>query len=332
MVRPPTVVLSRVAGLREAIQARGLTGDWIRWVSEPTPEALAGAEVLVGEPAVCAPVVEHCPNLKWLQSTFAGCNPMLNQPRKDFAVTRLAGCFGPDMAEYCFLHILALERQYDLQRKLQHEKQWLGARNAESGDRQGGAAYRRLSSLTLGILGLGDIGSCIAARATNGLGMRVIGWRRDGTPRDSDVLAGVTEVFGGQERLASFLSQADYLVSVLPSTPQTRGLLDGDALAACAARVPALINVGRGDLLNEESIITALDRAHLSHYVGDVFVPEPLAESSALWNHPKVTVTPHNSAVTQPEDVASAFADNLERYEAGGAAALQHVFDWKSGY
>ena len=75
-----------------------------------------------------------------------------------------------------------------------------------------------------------------------------------------------------------------------------------------------------------------LDRGWLSHFVGDVFAPEPLAPASALWHHPRVTVTPHNSAVTQPEDVAAAFADNLARYEEGGVPALQHVFDWEAGY
>ena len=121
-MRPPTVVISKIAGLSEAFTARGLTGEWIRWVAEPTREALADCEVLVGEPAAVAPMLENCgPELKWVQSTFAGCNPLLDQPRKDFTVTRLAGCFGPDMAEYCMLHILALERQYDLQRELQKQ-------------------------------------------------------------------------------------------------------------------------------------------------------------------------------------------------------------------
>ena len=148
-------------------------------------------------------------------------------------------------------------------------------------------------------------------------------------PRASD--GKVARVFGLDE-LPAFLASADYIVSVLPSTPDTRGLLDGDALAACAGRSPALINVGRGDLISEATIVAALDAGRLSHYVGDVFSPEPLDAGSPLWSHPKVTVTPHNAAVTAPEDVAAAFADNLERYEAGGVAALEHVFDWESGY
>ena len=128
------------------------------------------------------------------------------------------------------------------------------------------------------------------------------------------------------------LAEADFYVAVLPSTPQTRGLLDGGALAPCAPKKPTLINCGRGDLLSEQSIISALDGGQLSHYVGDVFAPEPLDAASPLWRHPEVTVTPHNSAVTQPSDVAAAFEANLARYEAGGVDALEHVFNWESGY
>lgn len=330
MVRPPTLVISKVAGLREAFAQRGLTGSWLEWTTAPSAADLAKCEVLVGEPAVIAPMLEGCSSLRWVQSTFAGCNQLLDQPRRDFVTTRLAGSFGPDMAEYTMLHILAQERRYTYQLELQRQKQWLAARGEEG--TQGGAAYRRLGSLTLGVLGLGDIGSRIAASAHHGFGMRVVGWRRDGAPRASDTAAGVSQVYGGTSTLSEFLAQADYYVSVMPSTPATRGLLDGDALAPCAARKPALINVGRGDLLTEATILTALERGWLSHFVGDVFAPEPLPTTSALWAHEHVTVTPHNSAVTQPSDVVDAFATNLERYEAGGVEALTHVFDWEAGY
>jgi hypothetical protein len=153
--RPSVLVASRIVGLREAVEARGLSGDWLQWMPEPSADALQGCEVLVGEPAACAPLVGQCPNLRWMQSTFAGCNQLLDQPRRDFKTTRLAGCFGPDMAEYSLLHILAQERQFAYQLEQQRQRVWVAARNAE-GASQGGAAYRRLSTLTLGVLGLGD--------------------------------------------------------------------------------------------------------------------------------------------------------------------------------
>lgn len=339
MPRPSVTIVSRVAGLSAALSARGLAGSWIQHLEGPldTAEAkaaLASTEVLVGEPALCGPLVEQCPKLVWLQSTFAGCNQLLTaSTRRDYTATRLAGCFGPDMAEYSMLHVLALERKYEAQREAQRQSHWHATRD-EVGTAAGpGGKYRRLPSVTLGVLGLGDIGSEIARVASQGFRMRVVGCRRDPTPRESDAAAGVTRVFG-LDSMPAFLAECDYLVSVLPSTPQTRGMLDGDVLAACASRspAPALINVGRGDLLSESTILTALDQGWLSHYIGDVFVPEPLPVESKLWAHPKVTVTPHNSAVTQPSDVVAAFEENLERYEADGVGGLRNVFDWNSGY
>ena len=91
-----------------------------------------------------------------------------------------------------------------------------------------------------------------------------------------------------------------------------------------------LINVGRGDLLSERTVLHALDRGWLRHFVGDVFVPEPLQPDSALWRHSRVTVTPHAAALTTADDVAAAFAENLARYERG--ERLRHVFDFERSY
>ena len=94
----------------------------------------------MGEPAVCGPVVDACPELVWLQSTFAGCNQLLTaSARRDYVATRLAGCFGPCMAEYAALHILALERRYEEQRAQQRRCEWVGPRDvpgAAGGERR----------------------------------------------------------------------------------------------------------------------------------------------------------------------------------------------------
>ena len=80
---------------------------------------------------MCGPVVDACPKLLWLQSTFAGCNQLLTaSTRRDYAATRLAGCFGPCMTEYAALHILALERRYEEQRAQQRRREWIGPRDA----------------------------------------------------------------------------------------------------------------------------------------------------------------------------------------------------------
>ena len=160
--------------------------------------------------------------------------------------------------------------------------------------------------------------------------MRVVGCRRDAARRPSDEACGAQRVYSLAE-LPDFLAACDHVVSVLPSTPATAGLLDGDVLSACARR-PVLINVGRGDLLREETVLRALEEGWLSRFVGDVYAPEPLRVGSPLWAHPRVTVTPHNAAVTKAGDVAAAFEENLRRFREGGAGALRHVFDWEAGY
>jgi phosphoglycerate dehydrogenase-like enzyme len=217
--------------------------------------------------------------------------------------------------------VLAQERRYTEDVQRQRDKFWLGARHRDQ--------FRRVSSLTMGVLGLGDIGSCIARTFSAGFDARILACRARPPPADASPHPHVAEQYG-VDRLSEFLSACDYVVSVLPSTPQTRGLLDGDVLQACASRGTSVINVGRGDLLSEQSILRALDQGWLSHYVGDVFAEEPLPASSPLWSHPQVTVTPHCSALTDPADLAAIFAMNFKRYETG--QPLRHVFNFDRGY
>mmetsp|Transcript_69369 Transcript_69369/g.181806 ORF Transcript_69369/g.181806 Transcript_69369/m.181806 type:complete len:152 (+) Transcript_69369:1-456(+) len=131
------------------------------------------------------------------------------------------------------------------------------------------------------------------------------------------------------EDLPGLLRESDVVVNILPSTPATRGLLDGGALEACG-RGKLFINVGRGTIVSEESLLAALERGWLRRAVLDVFAPEPLPESSALWGHPAVQVTPHISAVTYPDFTAELFVENLGRYVEG--QPLKYTMDLDSGY
>ena len=124
-MRPTVAVVSRVSGLAAALAASpGTIAAELVFLPDPADldsprgtDALQRCEIMIGEPATCGPLVDRCENLKWLQSTFAGCNQLLtDSSRRDYTATRLAGCFGPDMAEYAVLHILALERRFDEQR------------------------------------------------------------------------------------------------------------------------------------------------------------------------------------------------------------------------
>jgi len=195
------------------------------------------------------------------------------------------------------------------------------------------------------LLGCGDIGSKIA-EAGKGLGMRVVVFRKtlQRTNLSVDLVTPSIELL---------LETSDYIVNILPSTPQTRGLLSGDVLRKCAtrdaSRRPAVfINVGRGDVVDEVSLVKALDAEWLSSAVLDVFEVEPLPSTSALWHHPKVLMTPHISAVSYADDVAELYARNLLIYYAQGkgqqeeeeenngkdhdVTKLLYKIDWDKGY
>ena len=297
---------------------------------------LAEAEVLIAEPAVVASLLRHdgacLRGLRWCQSTYAGVDALFatgasgtvppRQPRRrpSWVLTRFAGCFGPPIAEWCLARIVGHERSFAATATDQAGRGWASSRAQVT-------AYRYLSTLTLTVLGCGDIGRRVAG-AASALGMRTVGYgRKERSARD----AGVDEY---TQDLAKALRAGDYVVSVLPSTPETRGLLSGEALAPAAkangGKGPVLLNVGRGDVISEASIISSLDRGYLSAAILDVFETEPLPSDSPLWDRPDVIVSPHVSALTQASDVPRVFLDNYERYVEG--KDLKYVVDWDKGY
>lgn len=190
----------------------------------------------------------------------------------------------------------------------------------------GALQYRPFRSLTVSVLGFGDIGQGIG-KLLKAAGFQVVGFKRrlNNTNHTSAVADRVTD------DLQDALAAADIIVSVLPSTAATFHLLTDDVLAVCSAKQPAFLNVGRGSVIAERTLIDALDRHVLSHAVLDVFEVEPLPLKSALWTHPRVHVTPHVAAVSFPEDVAAVFVANLETFLAGDTP-LQYTVDWTSGY
>lgn len=107
------------------------------------------------------------------------------------------------------------------------------------------------------------------------------------------------------ENLHECLQKCDYLCNILPSTPSTVGLLSGNVLQSCKEKQTVLINVGRGDVVSEESLLKALDHKWIGGAILDVFEKEPLPKDSALWTHPQVTVTPHVSGFTTSNQVNS---------------------------
>lgn len=219
------------------------------------------------------------------------------------------------MSEYVVLHCLMYLRQQHRYMRQQPARSW-------DDDRHQPAAR----SLRVGIMGLGELG-LDAARKLQVIGFDVAGWSR--SPK---TVEGLT-TFSGEDGMHSFLARTDILVSLLPLTPQTRGLIGAELLAGLArdGRLgPFLINAGRGGLQVEADILAALDAGTLKGATLDVFETEPLPTESPLWTHPLVTVTPHNAAMSEPEAVASLIATQIRRMEAG--EPLQHVVDPARGY
>jgi phosphoglycerate dehydrogenase-like enzyme len=328
------LVCTEIAGLREAAVAaveKRLGKGMVELIEHPPDALLPGgrarhqlekAEVLLADPGAVAGAIDGAARLRWLQSTWAGVNALVdNSTKRDYMCTRVAGCFGPLMAEYVLGYVLLHERRLLTALDQQKARKW--------DKRPFTQGTRPVAGLTLALIGCGDIGKDIA-RAAKAVGLRTVAFKRD-------VSRPVPHVDKISADLAPVLRDADFVVNTLPSTPSTRGILGSGALAECvrgrdedASRAPLLINVGRGDVASESDLVEALDRGWISAAVLDVFEVEPLPASSPLWGHPKVIVTPHVSAVSFPDDVAAVFAENLERYTTG--RDLLHAVAWEKGY
>lgn len=267
--------------------------------------------IVLGQPTLVAQVLDQAPVLQWVQSSFAGvdalCRPGL---RRDYRLTGVKQVFGPLVSEYVFAHILALERHLFETREDQRARRWRRL------------PYRGLQGLTLGICGFGSIGAHVAGTG-NHFGMRVLAYKR--SPGASPL---VERVYTGAE-LGRFLSQIDYLVMVLPHTPETEGLIDARALGSLK-RDAVVINVGRGSSLVQRDLQLALESGKIRAAVLDVFEHEPLPAASPLWGLSNVLVTPHNAAVSFPADVLGIFLDNYQRFKQG--TPLRYQIDFGRGY
>lgn len=172
------------------------------------------------------------------------------------------------------------------------------------------------------ILGLGELGAA-AAQALVALNFPVTGWSR--TPRD---VPGV-RCLSGADGLAEALRGAQIVVTLLPNTPATQNVLNGETLALLAPGA-FVINPGRGALIDDQALSAALDSGQIAHATLDVFRTEPLPADHPFWAHPKVTVTPHIAADTRASTAARVIAENIRRGEAG--EPFLHLVDRAAGY
>jgi glyoxylate/hydroxypyruvate reductase A len=168
---------------------------------------------------------------------------------------------------------------------------------------------RPLSEISVGILGLGELGSP-AAQALSGLGFNVRGWAR--TPK---TLPGVT-CFAGRGTLDEFLSGSEIAVSMLPLTPDTRGLLGAREFALMPKGVK-FINASRGAIADEQALVAGLRSGQIGGATLDVFAVEPLPPGHPLWKFDNVLITPHLACIAVPEASARVVAENIRRMRKG---------------
>ena len=254
----------------------------------------SAVEVVVGAPPDLAAVIPRCPQLRWVQCTWAGIDAIAHFASETLQITPLKGVFGPAMTEYVMGWLLAIER--DVISRASHT-QWTPTLEP------------RIIGNRMGIMGTGGIGTAIAL-AAKPFGLEVIGLNSDGRAVES-----FTACYPSADRLA-FAEGLDYLVSVLPQTPQTNNLIDHEVLMRLNPEA-IVINAGRGNAVVEADLIASLDAGHLRAAVLDVFREEPLPVDDPLWSNSGVHITSHTAGPTPDEAVAEVFERNLKRYLAG---------------
>jgi phosphoglycerate dehydrogenase-like enzyme len=280
-------------------------------VPDDVGKEIEACNIILGEPDRVAQVFDSVSQLQWVQSTFAGVEPLLEPNRRnDYLLTNVKDIFGPMMSEYVFGYVIALERHIFKIAKNQRKKRWKGLR------------YRTLNKVTLGVCGVGSIGRHIAATAKH-FGMTVWGYRKSGKP-----VAQVDRMFTKPD-LLEFLSVPDYIVITLPHTPETEHIFDQAAFDAMKNSA-VLINVGRGRVVSESSLIQALNAGKVRGAVLDVFEQEPLTSDNPLWDMDNVWITPHISAYSFAEDIVTIFMENYKRFKSG--KPLLYTVDFNKGY
>ena len=219
------------------------------------------------------------------------------------------------MTEYIVMHVLMHHRRQRYYAESQRNKIWAPKLQWAARD------------LRVGVMGLGVLGRD-AAEVLARIGFNVAGWSSTWKS-----ISGI-KCFAGESQLGEFLGRTDVLVCLLPLTPQTRGILNRATFAKLARDGklggPVVINAGRGGLQNEDDLLAALDDGTLVAATLDVFATEPLPPESPFWSHPKVTLSPHNAADTDPDAISLYVAEQIARHERG--EPLQNVVDRGAGY
>lgn len=235
------------------------------------------------------------PNLKWIQSLWAGVERLLDEIKnEEISIVRLIDPqLSKTMAEAVLAWTFYLHRNMPEYAKQQNNKEWLQH------------DFVPASKRTVGILGLGHLGAEAARRLLDN-GFKVIGWNSG--KKQPDI-----ECFSGDEGLLKIAALSDIVVVLLPSTPQTKGLLSKQFFAHLKHGA-SLINFARANIIDTNALVKGLETRQINHAVLDVFLNEPLEKTDPLWDNPNITILPHISAPSNRDTASQIVAKNLNAY------------------
>jgi glyoxylate/hydroxypyruvate reductase A len=275
----------------------------------PDPALVAVALVAAPKPGEVA----QLPNLKLAQCLWMGVDALLLDKTlpKGVPVARMVDpSMVAAMSETVLHCVIDFHRHFYRYREQQAARTWKHQ------------PQRMASDSLVGFLGLGELGADAAAKLV-ALGFRVCGWSRS-----KKSLAGI-ECFAGEDGLAAMLPKVDILVCLLPLTPQTRGMLSKNLFDRMKDG-SALVSIARGAQMLTQDVVAALASGKLAHAYLDVFETEPLPADDPLWANPKISITPHIAALTEPRTALSVITENVERVRRGEKPL--YLVDFAAGY
>jgi D-2-hydroxyacid dehydrogenase (NADP+) len=258
-------------------------------------------EILITIFRISDEILKQAIHLKWIQVMTSGVNYILSRPslRKEVIITSARGIHGPQMSEMAFLLMLALNRNFPKVIRNQDQRVW---------ERW---PTKLLYGKKVGILGVGVIGEEIA-RKCKAFGMRVFGI--DIIKRKIDAV----DHFYGPEDLLQVAKEVDYLILTAPSTPETVKMI-GARVFYSMKSTAFLINIARGELVDEEALIHALETDRIAGAALDTFTTEPLPKEHPLWGAKNVIITPHVGGMSDiyNAQVMPILKENLHRFLQG---------------
>ncbi len=256
------------------------------------------------------------PRVKWVQATSSGIGSRiakLGLKESKIILTTARGVHAGPLSEFVFHSLIGHWKQYHRLQGDQKRHHWTRYCGEE------------LAGKTLAIIGVGEVGRRII-QVGKAFDMRVTALARPGSKRTADDL-GVDLLYKSDD-LHAMLREADAVVLIIPHTAETEGLIGRTAIAAMKPGV-VLVNIARGQVIDEQAMIDALRSGHIAFAALDVFTIEPLPESSPLWDLPNVFISPHSASTATSENgkITGIFCNNLKLFLEGRTAEMTHQFD-----